>query len=259
MGQPRDEPSFLSRALDRQQGDKRLEPVRPPETPEQRASREAAERAEAARRAAEQEAREEAERAEREARELVRQAAAEEAAAQARDQRIRDVALITEAMKKSGLIWVRTPTAPRGQAVWHAWADDRAYLLTGADEQPDPGLESEDSASIVVRSKDNLNRLVQFTADVTRLRPGDDDWQPATAELAKARLNLHHSEAAPDRWANDTRYVLYRLTPTAGLSEQPGAYDDSSGRAAPVPTTATTVTTRPWVLHKRGGSGSRLS
>ena len=111
----------------------------------------------------------------------------------------------------------------------------------------------------MVRSKDSSARLLSFEALAARLTDADADWTVATAELARLRLNLRESETAPLRWAGDPAYVLYRLTPVSGPGERPGAYPDDGGRAAPVPTRATTTTPRPWVLHRRGGSGSALS
>lgn len=51
-------------------------------------------------------------------------------------------ALLDEAMKKSGLVWVTVP-GRRPAPVWYVWrggADPAAYVLTGGGEQPVPGL-----------------------------------------------------------------------------------------------------------------------
>jgi hypothetical protein len=166
-----------------------------------------------------------------------------------------DQALVDEALKKSGLIWIRTPDSPAGQAVWHSWLDGAIYLVTGGEEQPDPGLLDVG----VARSKETTSRLVTFAAAVEPLRPEAPDWVPAVADLAKTRLNLHDGENVPDRWATDARYRLYRLSPVGPLLEGPGAYPTESHRAAPVPTGATTAGPKPKILHRRHGSGSALS
>src|SRR4051812_10229603 len=54
-------------------------------------------------------------------------------------------ALIEDAAKKSGLIWVRATGLAHGvgpgreQPVWHVWQDGAVYVLTGGLEQPAPG------------------------------------------------------------------------------------------------------------------------
>lgn len=143
--------------------------------------------------------------------------------------------------------------------MWHAWVDDTAYLLTGGGEQPDPGLGADEVVQVVVRSKDTEQRLVVFPARASRLLPDDEDWEAATTELAKTRLNLHDAQHAPQRWATQDGYALYRLEPTGEITEGPGSYSDQSHRAAPVDTAATTIGRRPRILHRRGHSGRPLS
>ncbi|MBA2574491.1 MAG: hypothetical protein H0V02_06845 [Nocardioidaceae bacterium] len=189
------------------------------------------------------------------------------------------ISLVDEAMKKSGLIWVHTEQSPGGRALWHVWLAGSAYLLTRAadahahasaeadqaeqsganSEQPDPGLHGESTVWVVVPSKDNASRLVCFAAVPSSLIPGDADWEAATRELAKSRLNLREPETAPQRWAADTRYRLYRLTLTGEVGERPGSYDSAHHRAAPVATPATTAGKPPRILHRRGHSGRPLS
>ncbi len=172
---------------------------------------------------------------------------------------VASLALIDEAMKKSALIWIRTPQSPAGRAVWHAWAGGHAFVVSGGDEQPDPGF-AVGRAVVVVRSKETTSRLLAFTADVSVAGADDADWALATTELAKARLNLRGAGDAARRWQDRTMYSITRLTPVGtGLVEGPGHYPTDSGRAAPVATVATTAGPKPWVLHRRGGSGRRLS
>ena len=168
-------------------------------------------------------------------------------------------ALIDEAMKKSPVMWVEESEPVRRRAFWHVWLDRHSYVVTGLDEQPDPGFDEAEPVRIVVRSKDNVHRLVVFGAIVTRMSPVDVDWDAATAALASARLNLRDAEHAPARWATDLGYAVYRITPTGEVFEAPGEYSSSSHRAEPVLTPATTSARRPWVLHKRGNSGRPLS
>lgn len=174
------------------------------------------------------------------------------------DQPLLDEALLDEAMKKSGVIWVTTPAEPRGRGFWYAWLERTAYVLTGPGEQPDPGWTDGAEVSVLARSKDTTERLVTFTAVANRLTPNAADWEAAATALAAGRLNLEASESAPSRWASGTA-ILYRLSPTGSLVERPGHYSSESHRAAPLPTPATTQGKKPFVLHKRGGSGRPLS
>ncbi|MEJ7629357.1 MAG: hypothetical protein WKF54_07170 [Nocardioidaceae bacterium] len=172
------------------------------------------------------------------------------------DDEISQHAILDEALKKGALVWLQV--GGRSHARWHAWSGSHVYLLTGPGEQPDPGLSASEAVCVVVRSKDNRHRLIAFDADVSRLEGGDDDWESATTQLARLRLNLSDAEHAPDVWAGP-EFALYRLTPRLPLAEDVDDVPSVSHRAPPVPTGATTAGRRPWVLHRRGGSGRRLS
>lgn len=63
-------------------------------------------------------------------------------------------ALIEEATKKSGLVWVQGPDGP-ARALWHVWHEGAACLIgDGPGEQPLPGLADGAEARVTVRSKD---------------------------------------------------------------------------------------------------------
>lgn len=65
-----------------------------------------------------------------------------------------DRALVEEATKKSGLIWVEGPGGP-ARALWHVWHEGAACLVgDGPGEQPLPGLTDGGTAEVTVRSKD---------------------------------------------------------------------------------------------------------
>ncbi|MEU9386634.1 hypothetical protein AB0D38_39305, partial [Streptomyces sp. NPDC048279] len=92
-----------------------------------------------------------------------------------------DQALVEEATKKSGLIWVRGAGAPAARAVWHAWADGGVCLVGDGSEQPLTGLAGGGTAEVTVRSKDKGGRLVTWTAAVTELSAGSpESLTPAT-------------------------------------------------------------------------------
>ncbi|MEU1230899.1 hypothetical protein [Streptomyces sp. NPDC005828] len=142
-------------------------------------------------------------------------------------------ALVEEATKKSGLVWVRG-TGP-ARALWHVWHDGAAHVVgDGPGEQPLPGLVDGGTAEVTVRSKDKGGRLVAWTAAVREVSPGTEEWDAAVAELKGKRLNAPDGEAMPERWARECRVV--RLDPRASTTELP----DGSLAAVPLPTAANT-------------------
>ncbi|MFJ4919622.1 hypothetical protein [Streptomyces sp. NPDC088725] len=142
-------------------------------------------------------------------------------------------ALVEEATKKSGLIWVRGPGPAR--ALWHVWHEGAVYLVgDGQGEQPLPGLADGSTAEVTVRSKDKGGRLVAWTAAVTELAPRSDAWEAAVAELKGKRLNAPDGEHMTERWARECRVL--RLVPQDAITDLPR----DSLAAVPLPTTATT-------------------
>ncbi|MFE7131440.1 hypothetical protein ACFVIM_11315 [Streptomyces sp. NPDC057638] len=143
-------------------------------------------------------------------------------------------ALVEEATKKSGLIWVRGDGPER--ALWHAWHDGAAYLVgDGPGEQPLPGLTDGGTARVTVRSKDKGGRLVAWTARVSAVAPDSEPWEAVTTELKGKRLNAVDAERMVERWSRECRVL--RLTPESSTTELP-----TSSLAAPPP--ATPATTR---------------
>ncbi|WP_215448862.1 hypothetical protein [Streptomyces sp. ATCC 21386] len=142
-------------------------------------------------------------------------------------------ALVEEATKKSGLIWVRGGEVSR--ALWHVWHEGAACVVgDGPGEQPLPGLADGGSAVVTVRSKDKGGRLVSWAADVVELAPDSPAWASAVAELKGKRLNAPDGEAMPARWARECRVV--RLEPTGATLPLP----DGDLAQPPVTTPATT-------------------
>jgi hypothetical protein len=148
--------------------------------------------------------------------------------------RLFDLALVEEATKKSGLIWVQGTGAPP-RALWHVWHEGAACVVgDGTGEQPLPGLVDGGEAVVTVRSKDKGGRVVTWTAKVAELAPGSPAWEAAVGELKGKRLNTPDTEAMPERWSRDGRVL--RLEPTGATAPLP----QSSLAAAPVPSPATT-------------------
>ncbi|WP_030662240.1 hypothetical protein [Streptomyces rimosus] len=177
-------------------------------------------------------------------------------------QALLDRALIEEATKKSGLIWVRGATGP-ARALWHVWHDGAACVVgaggdgTGrtagtadpADEQPlhDLGLVDGGTATVTVRSKDKGGRLVSWQARVSELTPDGEVWQAAVEDLKGKRLNAPDAETMPERWARECRVLkLVPITEAAARTD----FDGSSRAAAPLPTPATTREPIPAALPK---------
>ncbi|MFF8927644.1 hypothetical protein ACF1AO_10315 [Streptomyces longwoodensis] len=146
-----------------------------------------------------------------------------------------DQALVEEATKKSGLVWVRPEGAAAARALWHVWHEGAACLVgDGPGEQPLSGLADGGRAEVTVRSKDKGGRLVSWTARVVQLAPGGEAWDAAVAELKGKRLNAPDGEAMTGRWARECRVV--RLEPTGSTLPLP----EDSLAAVPVATPATT-------------------
>ncbi|MFE3517010.1 hypothetical protein [Streptomyces sp. NPDC059166] len=153
-------------------------------------------------------------------------------------------ALVEEATKKSGLLWVRG-TGP-ARAMWHVWHEGAAVLVgDGPGEQPLPeGLETGSRAEVTVRSKDKGGRIVAWSATVTVLEPRSAEWEAAVAELKGKRLNAPDAEQLTERWADACRVV--RLTPDEPHTDLP----DGSLAAAPLPTSAITRESAPAALPR---------
>ncbi|MEW2624796.1 hypothetical protein [Streptomyces sp. NPDC048106] len=156
-----------------------------------------------------------------------------------------DRALVEEAAKKSGLLWVRGAEASAARAVWHVWHEGAVCLVgDGPGEQPLPGLADGGAAEVTVRSKDKGGRLVSFPATVTELAAGTPEWAAAVAELKGKRLNAPDAERMPDRWARECRVL--RLVPAGPVAALP----DGDLAERPVATPATTRRPVPAALPK---------
>jgi hypothetical protein len=157
-------------------------------------------------------------------------------------------ALVEEATKKSGMLWLALPDLPYPRAAWHVWHtygdQGAAYVVTGGIEQPLPGLPEAERITVTVRSKDKGGRLVSWHAKVVELAPESEEWAAAVAELKGKRLNAPDGEAMTGRWARECRVL--RLEPTGATTPLP----DGSLAEAPLPTPATTRQPMPAALHR---------
>lgn len=158
-----------------------------------------------------------------------------------------DRALIEEAAKKSGLLWVRHDGG-RDQALWHAWVDQAVVVVGEGGEQPLGGLDAGMDVVVTVRSRDKWGRLVAFRARTELLAPHSEAWQAAVEELKGKRLNASDHDAITDRWAAHARVL--RMAPLGLSVERPGAMPDVAHAATPAPTGATTREPIPAALPK---------
>ncbi|HEU5158094.1 MAG TPA: hypothetical protein VFU43_13945 [Streptosporangiaceae bacterium] len=160
-------------------------------------------------------------------------------------------ALIEEATKKSGVLWLALPGLPRPRAAWHIWYEGAAYVLTGGEgEQPLPGLPESEQVTVIVGSKDKGVRLVTWVAEVTEIEPETDEWDAVVPVLARERLNGDQEQAA--RWARDS-YII-RLAPTGeATTDHPADY----AAVRPVPTPATTTAKRPFMIGAKHRKADR--
>lgn len=161
-------------------------------------------------------------------------------------------ALVDEATKRSGLVWVRPAGEHQhSQPVWHLWQDGSAYVLTGGIEQAAPMLT--DRAYVTVASKDKGSRLVTWVAAVEVADPESEQWAAVVPNLLGKRLNLPDGEAAAQRWAREC--TVYRLTPTGDVTETPDEPSTHAHAVAPPPSPARSRVPRP--LHLRGRPSRR--
>jgi hypothetical protein len=162
--------------------------------------------------------------------------------------------LIAESMKKAAIVWLSDLDGPdatpdrRPVAAWCTWIAEALYVVSGPGEQPAPGLAGATRATVTGRG-DNGARIVSWPAEVTRLRPGTEDWDQVVPALAGKRLNLPADEDTPARWA--TTCAVTRLTPTGDPATDPGANLPDDSLAAPAPgSPAARRTGIPFHLHR---------
>lgn len=120
-------------------------------------------------------------------------------------------ALIAEATKRAGLIWIKTAGQAKPRPAWHVWRQQGesggAYLLTGPGEQPLPELAGAAQVTVLVPSKDSGGLLVCWQARADRVEPGSPEWDAVIGLLVARRLNRTGLGGAGTE--------VYRLTPAS--------------------------------------------
>jgi hypothetical protein len=155
------------------------------------------------------------------------------------EQPINITALFAEAASKSGLLWIEIPGG-RVWPVWHAWADETVYVVSGPGEQTLPWLP--ETVTLILRSKDTGGRLLAVHATAQVLSPESEAWERAVEALRPGRLNAVGDVVA--RWAEQC--TIHALRPFGMPAEQPGAYDQSAHTVEVHPADAATAGWRPW-------------
>jgi hypothetical protein len=163
-------------------------------------------------------------------------------------------ALVDDAAKKSGLVWVGAP-GERGQPVWHVWADGTFYVLTGGLEQPAPAGLDRGRAVVCVRSKDRRSRVATVAADARVVAAGSPEWDAVEPTLLSKRLNLPDGDAAAGRWRREC--TLWALTPTGEVFDSADEPSTGAHAAPPPPTPARSRVPRPWHLFGRPARNRR--
>lgn len=121
-------------------------------------------------------------------------------------------ALVEEATRRSGLVWLLPGGTGRAQPVWHRWHAGAAHLVHGGAEQPLEGVRDGDRVLVIVRSKERqADRVVQWWATARRVLPGTPSWSEVVPLLHAQRLNAPDGERQPERWARDS--VVLSLVP----------------------------------------------
>ncbi len=156
-------------------------------------------------------------------------------------------AVVDEAMKKAAVAWVSVGD-DAARALWCMPLDGSLYVVSGPGEQAAPGLADATAAAVTLRG-DHGGRIVTFTAAVTRVTPGTEQWATVAPQLATKRLNAPGTATAlAERWAAEC--AVNQLTPRDEPPATGAALPDSSLAAPPRETPARTPVRRPFRLHR---------
>lgn len=140
---------------------------------------------------------------------------------------VSSLALLAEATRRSGVVWVRPDGGDREHPVWQVWHEGASYLVCGGTEQPLPAFTR---AVVVVRSRARQgDRLLEWIADAAPVVPGTSEWEAVVPVLHAARLNAVDGERQPLRWARES--TVLRLRPTGEVLP----VGDGARAATPVP------------------------
>ena len=145
-------------------------------------------------------------------------------------------ALVAEATRRAGVVWLTVPGGRSAFPVWHIWRTvtgsepgrpdppppGALYLVTGPGEQPAPGLAAAARVTVTVPSKESGGALVTWRASVRAVEPGSAEWDAVIGPLVAGRRNaaLGPGESSPARrWAHSG--AVFCLTPVVVLGITP--------------------------------------
>ncbi|QGN45587.1 hypothetical protein ACN26Y_04485 [Micromonospora sp. WMMD558] len=155
--------------------------------------------------------------------------------------------LVDEATKKAAVAWVAVPGGP-ALALWCFPLEGALLVVSGPGEQSAPGLADATHAQVTLRG-DHGGRIVTWTADVSRVAPGSEDWETVAPLVAAKRLNAPGPTAdLVARWAADG-CALNRLTP-AGEPLAGAALPADSLAEVPREAPVVRATRKPFRLHR---------
>lgn len=163
-------------------------------------------------------------------------------------------ALTSEALSKSGVLWLRLPGGER--LTWFATGSDELdahILLVSGGLEADLGVLPE-RLEIVLRSKGDGGRLLTLRARAQSLDPGNPWWEPAAAALLGERLNAPGDLL--ERWRSDS--TIWLVSPFGAPVQSPGRIGPQGSERVAGPVTAGAAGTpvrRPWHLGGRGRRG----
>jgi 8-oxo-dGTP diphosphatase len=120
-------------------------------------------------------------------------------------------AVIADATRRAGLLWLSVPGQDRPYPAWHIWSSGAAYLVTGPGEQPLPGLADGGLVAVTAVAKDPGGHLVTWQARVHRVAPGSPEWDSVAGPLEAGRLNPPSGVSGPGAAGG----AVYRLAPAA--------------------------------------------
>jgi hypothetical protein len=156
--------------------------------------------------------------------------------------------VVAEAIRKAAVVWVAVADGPPS-ALWCMPLDGSLYVVAGPGEQTDPGLADAAEATLTLRG-DHGGRIVTCPAAVRRLRPGTEEWDTVTPQLAAKRLNASGTaEELAARWQR-AGCVVAGLTPAEGAGITGTELPDTAGAEPPRATPARVPVRRPFRLHR---------
>jgi len=157
------------------------------------------------------------------------------------------VPLVEEAIKKAAVVWVSAGGTP-AVGLWCAPHDGSLFVVSGPGEQSAPALADAATATVATRG-DHGGHIVTWTASVTMVEPGSEQWASVAPLVAAKRLNASGStDEVVARWAREC--VLNRLTPVGPPSAAGDTLPEDAQAAPPRATPAVRATKKPFRLHR---------